>query len=412
MSRPETSGLGANYWKLWAASTASNLGDGITMVAAPLLAATLTRDPLLVAGLTLAHRLPWTLFTLVAGALVDRLDRRRVMWVVDAVRAAVIFFLGLAVYLDLANLPLLYAVFFVLGTLETFFDNASQAILPGVVRREQLERANGRLFGAQIITNQFAGPPLGGFLFAVAASAPFLLDAGTFAAAAALVLAMRGSYRPEKEEGAPATTLVAEIGEGLRWLWSRPLLRTLAIMLGIMNAAFAGLDAIFVLFALEILGLGEIGFGILLTAGAAGGLLGSFVAEPISARLGHGRALLAAVLVEAAVLAGIALSGNPFVVGGVFMFSGITIVVWNVITVSLRQSIIPERLFGRVNSAYRLLGWGGMSLGALLGGVLASIFGLTAPMWFGAAVLAVMFFVVLPTVNNRTVAAAREVEAS
>ena len=377
------------------------------MVAAPLLAATLTRDPVLVAGLTFAHRLPWTLFTLVAGALVDRLDRRKVMWTVDAARALLVGLLGVAIYSGWANLPLLYVVFFLLGTLETLFDNASQAILPGVVRREQLERANGRLFGAQIVTNQFAGPPLGGFLFAIAAAAPFLLDAGTFAAAAALVLVMRGSYRPRKEKGAPATTLVAEIGEGLRWLWSRPLLRTLAIMLGIMNAAFAGLEAILVLFAQDILGLGSVGFGILLTAGAIGGLLGSFVAEPVANFLGHGRALLTAVLVEAAVLAGIALSGNPFVVGGMFVFSGVTVVVWNVITVSLRQAIIPERLFGRVNSVYRLLGWGGMSLGALLGGLLASAFGLTAPMWFGSAVLILMLFVVLPTVNNRTVSEAR-----
>ncbi len=404
MQRP---GLGANYWKLWAASTASNLGDGITLVAAPLLAATLTRDPLLVAGLTLAHRLPWTLFTLFAGALVDRLDRQRVMWIVDVARAAVIFFLGIAVYLDLANLPLLYAVFFVMGTLETFFDNASQAILPGVVRREQLERANGRLFGAQIVTNDFAGPPLGGFLFAVAASAPFLLDAGTFAAAAALMLAVRGSFKPQKEEDEPATTLAAEIGEGVRWLWARPLLRTLAIMLGIMNATFAGLQAIFVLFALEILDLGELGYGILLTAGAAGGLLGSFVAEPIVSRFGHGQTLLAVVLISSATYVGIALAANPFVVGTMFLLAGVAAVVWNVITVSLRQSIIPERLFGRVNSVYRLLGWGGMSLGALAGGILASAFGLTAPMWFGAVVMATMFVVVLPTVNNRTVAEAR-----
>ncbi len=400
-------GLGANYWKLWTASTASNLGDGVTLVAAPLLAATLTRDPFLVASLTLAHRLPWTLFALVAGALVDRLDRRRVMWAVDAARTAVIGLLGVVVYLGWANLPMLYAAFFVLGTLETFFDNASQAILPAVVRREQLERANGRLFGAQIVTNEFAGPPLGGFLFAAAAAVPFLLNAGTFAAAAALVLAMRGSFRPRQKAVAPATSLAAEIGEGLRWLWSRPLLRTLAIMLGVMNATYAAVQAIFVLFALEILGLGEVGYGVLLTAGAAGGLLGSFVAEQITVWLGHGRALLAVVLVSAAALAGIALTTNPFVVGAMFLVSGVSAVVWNVITVSLRQSVIPERLFGRVNSTYRLLGWGGMSLGALLGGLLAGALSLTAPMWFGAAVLVAMYLIVLPSVNNRTVALMR-----
>jgi MFS family permease len=282
------SGLGPEYRKLWTASTVSNLGDGVTEVAAPLLAATLTRDPVLVAGLAFAYRLPWLLFTLVSGALVDRLDRRRIMWTADAVRTIMIGLLGLAVYAGLANLPLLYAVFFVLGTAETLFDNASQAILPAVVDREKLEKANGRLFGGQLVANEFAGPPLGGFLFAAAAAAPFLLDAGTFAAAAALVLAMRGSFRPERAER-PRTTMRAEIFEGLRWLWGQPLLRTLAVMLGIMNAVHAAYTSIFVLFAQDILGLGEVGYGILLTSGAVGGLVGSLAADRIIVLFGHGR---------------------------------------------------------------------------------------------------------------------------
>lgn len=399
--------LGPEYRKLWAASAISNLGDGVTLVAGPLLAASLTRDPVLVAGLAFAQRVPWLLFPLVSGALVDRLDRRLTMGMVDALRAALIGLLGLAVLGGVASLPVLYVVFFLLGTTETLFDNAAQAIMPSVVRREQLEKANGRLYAAEIVSNQFAGPPLGGFLFGVAAAVPFLLDAGTFAAAAVFVLAIRGSFRPKRPEGASRTTLVAEIGEGLRWLWENRLIRTLAIMLGIFNMTFAATEAIMVLFAQEVLGLGGFGFGLLATAGAVGGLAGSLTADRIVAALGAGRALRAAVLTSAAVLVVVALSESAVVVWAAYLFVGVTVVVWNVITVSFRQAVVPETLFGRVNSVYRLLGWGGLSIGALVGGFLARAFDLTAPFWIGAAVLAIMALVTIPLVNNRTMAGAR-----
>ncbi len=400
-------GLGPDYRKLWAASAVSNLGDGVTLIAGPLLAATLTRDPVLVAGLAFAQRLPWLLFPLISGALVDRFDRRLTMGVVNLFRAALIGILGLALLGDLAGLTLMYAIFFLLGTAETLFDNAAQAILPVVVPRERLERANSRLFAAELVSNQFAGPPLGGFLFATAVSVPFLLDAGTFAAAAALVLAMRGRFRPEKPEGAPRTTLRAEIGEGLRWLWGHRLLRVLAMMLGVSNAMYAATDAIWVLFVQDVLGLGSVGFGILVASGSAGGLIGSLTADRIIARLGPGWALHACILLTAAVFVVVALAENAFLVGAVFLLVGVNVVVWNVITVSFRQAVVPEQLFGRVNGVYRLIGWGGISIGALLGGFLARDFGLTAPFWVAAAVVAVMSLATLPIVNNRTVAEAR-----
>jgi MFS family permease len=384
------------------------LGDGVTLVAGPLLAASLTRDPLLVGGLTFAQRVPWLLFPLISGALVDRLDRRRVMGYSDAARTALIGALGVAVLLGWANLPLMYGIFFLMGTLETLFDNASQAIIPAVVSRDRLERANSRLYAAEIVSNELAGPPLGGFLFGVAVAVPFLLDAGTFAAAAALILALRGQFRPERPEGAPPTTLVAEIGEGMRWLWNHRLIRTLAIMLGVFNLTFAATEAIFVLFAQDVLGLGSFGYGVLLTSGAVGGLIGSLTADKIVAWFGSGGALQAAVLISAVVLAVVALSESAVVVWAVFLLVGITVVVWNVITVSFRQAVVPEDIFGRVNSVYRLLGWGGISVGALLGGILARSFGLTAPFWFAAVVLAIMFFITLPFVNNQTMSKARE----
>jgi MFS family permease len=384
------------------------LGDGVTLVAGPLLAASLTRDPLLVGGLTFAQRVPWLLFPLISGALVDRLDRRRVMGYADAVRTALIGALGVAALLGWASMPLLYVVFFLMGTLETLFDNASQAIIPALVSRERLERANSRLYAAEIVTNELAGSPLGGFLFGLAAAVPFLLDAGTYAAAAALILSLRGEFRSERPEGTPPTTLVDEIGEGLSWLWNHALIRTLAIMLGVFNMTFASTEAILVLFAQDVLGLGSFGYGVLFTSTAVGGLIGSLTADKIVARLGPGRALQASVLISALVLAVVAFSDSAVVVWAVFLLVGITVVVWNVITVSFRQAVVPEDIFGRVNSVYRLLGWGGLSIGALLGGFLARGFGLTAPFWFAAVVLAMMFLVTVPFVNNRTVGEARE----
>jgi MFS family permease len=384
------------------------LGDGVTLVAGPLLAASLTRDPILVAGLSFAQRVPWLLFPLISGALVDRLDRRWVMGYADATRTTLIGTLGATALLGWASMPLLYVIFFLMGTLETLFDNASQAIIPALVSRERLERANSRLYAAEIVSNQLAGPPLGGFLFGVAVAVPFLLDAGTYAAAAALILALRGEFRPKRPEDAPPTTLVAEIGEGLRWLWNHGLIRTLAIMLGVFNMTLAATNAILVLFAQDVLGLGSFGYGALVTSLAVGGLIGSLTADKIVAWLGSGRALQASVLISALVLSVVALSENAVVVWAVFLLVGINVVVWNVITVSFRQAVVPEDIFGRVNSVYRLLGWGGLSIGALLGGFLARSFGLTAPFWFAAVVLAVMFFIMLPFVNNRTVGEARE----
>ena len=400
--------LGPEYGKLWTASTLSNLGDGVTLVAGPLLIASLTRDPVLVAGVAFAQRLPWLLFSLISGALVDRLDRRRVMWAVDAFRTVLLGFVGLAVLLNFVSIPLLYTVFFLMGTVETLFDTASVSILPAVVPREKLEKANGRLFGAQIVSNQFAGPPLGGFLFAVAASVPFFLDAGSFAAAAALVLFMRGKFKAERPEGALPTTLRAEISEGLRWLWGNKLLRTLAISLGIMNLTSTATISIFVLFAQERLGLGSVGYGVLLTSIAVGGVVGSLGAERLAGWLGAGTTMRMGLLIEAGSTGVIALSGEPLVVGAMLALFGFHAIVWNVITISLRQQIIPERLLGRVNSAYRLLGLGGMSLGALLGGILARGFGLTAPFWFASLSVAALAVVVWRILSNETVHLARE----
>ncbi len=368
----------------------------------------MTRDPVLVAGVAVAQQLPWLLFSLPGGALVDRLDRRRVMWISDAVRCAAIGFLGGAVFLDLASLPILYAAFFVLGAATVPFSAASTSILPSVVTREGLAGANGRLFGAQVVAGQMVGPPLGGLLFASSTSLPFLVDAGSFVAASALILAMDGTFRATGLQEAPRTTLRAEISEGFAWLWGHRLLRTLAMALGVMNLTSAATIAVLVLFAGGRLGLGSVGYGLLLSSLAVGGVLGALCAGRVVGWLGAGTTMRGGLLVEASTSAVIALSHNAYVVGTMLALFGFHAIVWNVVTISLRQELVPDGLLGRVNSSYRLLGMGGAAVGALLGGLLAKGFGLTAPFWFAAASVAVMTVVAWRTLGNGTVTAARE----
>ena len=401
-------GRWTNFGKLWTASTVSFLGDGVTLAAGPLLAASVTRDPVLVSGVAVAQQLPWLLFSLPGGALVDRLDRRRVMWVSDAVRCATVGLLGLAVLLDLANLPVLYAAFFVLGAATVPFSAASTSILPSLVTREDLAGANGRLFGAQVVAGEMAGPPLGGFLFASSAALPFLLDAGSFAAASAMVLAMGGSFRARRPRGTPRTTLRAEIAEGFAWLWEHRLLRTLAMALGVMNLTSSATTAILVLFAGERLGLGPVGYGVLLSSLAVGGVLGALSGERIAGWLGAGTTMRAGLLIEASTSAVIALWQDVYVVGTMLALFGFHALAWNVVTISLRQELVPDGLLGRVNSSYRLLGMGGAAAGALLGGLLAKGFGLAAPFWFAAASVAVMMVLAWRAIGNDAVTAARQ----
>ena len=402
-------GLGANFRKLWTASTISNLGDGVTLAAGPLLAASLTRDPVLVAGIVFAQRVPWLLFSLLSGALVDRLDRRRVMAAANFASSLLMGFLGLTVLSGFASIPLLYAVFFLLGTAETMFVNASLSVLPSVVPREYLSRANGRIFGAKMVASQLAGPPLGGFLFAAAVSVPFLLDAGSFAAAAVLLLVLRGSFRVEKLEETSPTTLRSEISEGVRWLFRHRLLRTLALALGVMNLTLSSVLSIMVLYAQDRLGLGPVGYGLLLSTVAVGGVIGSMFAERVISWLGPGTAMRIGLVIEASTHLVLALAKNELVIGAVLVIFGFHSIVWSVISVSLRQEVVPERLLGRVNSAYLLFTIGSLSVGALLGGALARGFGITAPFWFSFVVVAVLALLIWRTLDNSTIQKARKI---
>jgi MFS family permease len=371
-------GLPGAYWKLWAASAGSNLADGIFWIALPLLAITLTDSPALVAGVTIASRLPWLLFALVAGALADRLDRRRTMILVDLFRAGLLGGLAIATALGVASLPLLYVVAFALGVAETLFDTSAQSIMPNLVEGDQLSRANGRLYAVELTMNQFVGPPLGGFLAAIGIAAAFGTGAVAYLLAAGALLTIPGAFRPVRE--GPPTRIHEDIAEGLRYLLGHRLLRVLAIMVGIGNLANTAAFSVFVLYAVAPgpLGLDEVGFGLMITALAVGSVIGSFIVEPLERRLGRANLLAISMLGFSATLFAPVLTTNVPLIFVIWLFSGAIGIAWNVLTVSLRQRIVPDALLGRVNATYRLLAWGTMPLGAFLGGIVGEAFGLVA----------------------------------
>lgn len=398
--------LGGPFRRLWTASTVSNLADGVLKVALPLVAVRYTDSPALVAGLTFALTLPWLLFALPAGALADRLDRRHAMIGANVARALLVVALAaVALVPDAGSIAVLYVVAFGVGVTETLYDTAAQSILPQVVPRTALPRANGRLYAAELTANQFVGPPLGGLLVAAGAAVAFGLPGALWAIAVGLLVGLPGSYRPERTT---RTTLRADIAEGLRFLWHDRILRTLALMVGGINFASNAAFAIFVLYAVgpdSPLGLSEPAYGVLLTTTAVGAFAGSFVAERVVALVGRARSLALTVLSTVALVGVPAVTTDAWVIGAVYAVGGAGIAVWNVVTVSLRQRITPDALLGRLNSCYRLVAWGTMPLGAAVGGALGELFGLRSVFVVMAAVSAATLLGML-VVDDRTMDAA------
>jgi MFS family permease len=402
-------GLGTSYRRLVLASALSNLADGVFQVALPLLAVTLTTSPGLVAGVALAQRLPWLVMALPAGALADRLDRRLTMINVDLLRVVVLLVLTTAVATEVATMPMIYGLALVLGVGETLFDTAAQSILPSVVDRSRLSEANGRLFAVELVANQFVGPPLGGLLAAVTLAAAFGATSAAYLLAALCLVTLSGVFRPDR--AGPRPRMRADIVEGLRFVWSNPILRTLGLMLGLTNLAFSAHMAVFVLFAVAPgpMGLTKEGFGLLVASGAFGGLAGSWVAPHAERLLGRARCLAIVTLTFGAALAVPALTPSIPANAAARKVGGTGSVVWNVITVSLRQRITPDRLLGRMNAAYRLLGWGTMPVGAALGGAVAEVSGLRAT-FVVAAALHLPLLAGFLVVTDRAIATAEAVQ--
>ena len=386
--------LSRDYWRLWWANTVSSTGDGAFIAALPLLAVTITRDPRLISVVTAATYLPWLLLSLPAGAVVDRCDRVTLMWRAQAVQAAVVVAVMIAVLFRQADIAVLGVAGLLLGSAEVIFSNAAQAVLPALVPPELLPKANGSQQISLTVGESFLGPPVGSLLFAAAAALPFGLDAASFAGSAAL-LARLPRTRPAPGDAKPAK-IRAQIAEGLRWLVRHRLLRVVAVLLGVYNFANQMGQAILVLLATQTLHVGTRGYGLLLATSAVGSVVGGLVNPVLTRRLGMLASLVTGGAINAAVFVGIGLAPDPAVAAVMLAGQGFAVTMWNVVTVSLRQQIVPSALLGRVNSVYRMLGWGLMPVGALTGGFVAHAVGLRAPYVIAGLLCGLSLLIALP----------------
>lgn len=384
--------LGADYWKLFSASTVSNLGDGIGLIAYPWLASAVTRNAILISLVVVVQRLPWLVFSLPAGVITDRVNRRTLMVRANVVRAVLTFGVAFVVLAKQSSLPgpdavsagltspgtdyVLYAIVLaatlLLGVAEVLYDNSGQTFMPAIVEPQNLEKANGRLWSIETVANTFIGPPLGALLLVVAFSVPFFVDAMSFAISAVLITMIPAVKSATQRHDGEAKSWRVDLAEGFRWLWSHELLRSMAVILGLMNMLFTMSAATLVLFAQEVLGTSATEFAILGTGGALGGVVGGWTGSWVAQRIGSGSSLALTLIGGAITSIIIGLANTWPLVWVMTSISMFVAVLWNVITVSLRQTIIPDRLLGRVNSVYRFFAWGMMPVGALLGGVIVA----------------------------------------
>ena len=395
--------LGQNFRRFLLASGLTNLADGIATLAWAWVASLLTRDALLISLVPVALRLPWFLFAIPAGIVADRVDRRQLILAMDALRCIAFAGATLAIWASGTlpeasdtgiSRPGLFAAIALAATLvgisEVFRDNAAQTMLPAMVPNERLEAANGRLWSVEMLGNTLIGPPFAALLLGLAVALPFAANAAFYGIAVALVAGLSGQYRPRR---AAERNWRLELMEGVRFLIGQPLMRLLAVVSGLWNLLFHMALMALILFAQEVIGVGAIGYSLILGAGAIGGILSGWASEHIIRRIGSARAAQIALLSSTPCFIVIVLFPNPWIAGGamlVFEFFGI---LWNTVSVSYRQRAIPDEILGRVNSLYRLLAWGMIPLGLVLSGVtvrlaegaVAREVALGLPIWVAAA---------------------------
>jgi len=372
--------LGQGFRWLLASTVVNNAGDGVAISAGPLLVASQTRDPFLVSMALLSEYLPALLFGVVGGVAADRFDRRGMVVAVNLGRAFVLAVLVATIISGTVTIAVVLVALFVLGTAETFADSASSTLIPSLVGREDLGIANARMQGAFVVMNQLVAPPIGAFLFAIGMALPFATNAAAFALGAVLVSRVVTSTKKEVEEG---TSIRADMVEGIRWLVAHPPMRTLALTILTFNVTFGAAWSVLVLYAGERLGMNAVGFGLLSTAVAVGGIVGTVSYDRLERRFSLGDIMRVGLLIETSTHLWLALTTSPEVALATLAVFGAHASVWATTSTVVRQRAVPEELMGRVGGVYRVAIVGGLVIGTPIGGLLARTFGITAPFWFG-----------------------------
>ena len=376
--------LGRSFRWLLATSVLTNVGDGVALAAGPLLVASETRDPLLVSMALLAQNVPVLLFGFAAGVVADRVDRIRIIVVVNLARALVLALLATTIVTGSVSIALILVALFLLGTAETFADVGGGSLLPRLVRREDLGIANARLSGGVLLTNQLLAPPIGAALFVVGMALPFAADAACFALGALLITRVRYSTMPEPlRDGVARTTWRADMAEGIRWLADHPPMRTLFITIVAFNVTFGAAWAVLVLYAQERLQMSDVGFGLLTTAMAIGGIIGTTTYGRLERRFSLADIMRVGLVIETGTHLVLALTTVPAVALLTFVVFGMHAFVWGTTSTAVRQRAVPDELLGRVTGVYHVGVMAGIVVGTPIGGWLAQQYGITAPFWFG-----------------------------
>ncbi|WP_109505473.1 MFS transporter [Nocardioides speluncae] len=371
--------LGTSYRWLLASSWVSNIGDGIALAAGPLLVASQTRDPMLVALAALLQRLPWLLFGLYAGALADRLDRRLMVIVANLIRAGVLGVLVATIASGHVNVAVVLVAMFAIGTAEVFADTTSSTLMPMLVDKRDLGIANARNMAGFLTMNQMAGPPLGAFLFAAGMAWPFVAQVITVLLAVVLVaqvVTTKGAVRSVD------THVRQDIVDGLRWLMRHPPVRTLALVIVTFNVTWGAAWSVLVLYSLDRLHMGEVGFGLLTSAAAVGGLISTLSYGWLERRIPLAALMRICLLLEVVMHLAFALTTVGWLAILIMFVFGLYAFVWGTLSSAIRQRAVPTEFQGRVGSVYMVGVFGGIVVGQALGGVLADVWGLTAPFWF------------------------------
>jgi len=402
--------LGTSFRWLLGSSWTSNLGDGIALSAAPLLIASMTSSPVLVAAGAMMQYLPWLLFGLFAGSVADHHDRRRLVMIANGSRAVVVAALVVFLVTGHATVVIVLATAFVYGTAEVFADTAGSTLLPMLVRPADLGIGNARLQAGYLVANQLAGPPLGAFLFAIGSFWPFLVQILCVSLAVVLISRIARTPVPEREAAADAASVPATthpIREGLRWLRHNPPVRTLVLIILVFNVTWAAPWSILVLYATEHLGMGPVGYGALTTASALGGLVGIAAFGWLEKHVSFSTLMRVCLTLEVLMHLAFALTTAPAIAFAIMFGFGAYAFVWGTISTTVRQRLVPMHLQGRIASVNMVGVFGGLVIGQTLGGIIAQTWGLTAPWWFAFAGSLVTLLLVWRSIS--LIAAARPV---